>query len=348
MSRRTTAFLSFFILLAGAIPVLGQGRGYSRPTYSISGTVRDNSDQRTMEAVRVDLLRSTGEPISTTFTRGNGEFEFNNLANGEYTIQIRLKGYQDYQQKVILFNTPRQNVSVFLSRPVIVAQKNSGNAISVHQLSAPHKARDEFQKGLRQFYGKSDPRGAISHFQRAIKEYPDYYEAYAQLGGAYAAMGDVNKGESALKKSIQLSSSKYPDAFFLLAGVLNNAERYADADPVAQKGIALDATSWRGYFELARAQMGEKLPQKAEKNVQQARNLNPKDPQIYLLMANIHIESHDYVSLLQDLNGYLKLDPKGPQAEQARQTRDKLKAALKKAKEKAQSTPGPSNTNDQQ
>lgn len=342
MSRRTTAFISLLFLFAGAIPVLGQGRGRSRPTYSISGTVRDDSNQHIMEAVRVDLLRSTGEPIGTTFTRGNGEFEFNNLANGAYTIRIRLKGYQNYQQKVMIFNTPRRNVSVFLHRPVIVAQKNSRNSVSVHQLSAPHKARNEFEKGIRQFYAKSDPRGAIPHFQRAIKEYPGYYEAYAQLGSAYAALGDLKNGESALKKSIQLSSSKYPDAFFLLASALNNAERYSDAEPVAKRGIALDATSWRGYFELARAQVGEKLTQKAEKNAVEARNLNPKNPQVYLLMANIHIERHDYVSLLQDLNGYLKLNPKGPQAEQARQTRDKLKAALKKAKKQANSTPGSS------
>ena len=330
--------VSLLVLLTSVLPALGQGRGGSRPTYSISGTVRDDTDQHTMEAVRVDLVKSTGVTISTTFTRGHGEFEFSGLGNGEYSIQVKLNGYEDFQQTVTVFNNSQRNVSVFLSRPITVVRANPTTTVSAHELSAPHKARDEFQKGLKLLYSKSDPRGAIPHFQRAIKEFPDYYEAYAQLGGAYFNAGDAKAGESALQKSIELSSGKYPDAFFLLAGQLNNLEEYSAAEPLARKGMALDATSWRGYYELARALTGLKMTEEAEKNAVQARDLNPQFPEVYLILANIHIQTHDYVSLLQDLNGYLKLSPSGPQADQARKTRDKLEAAMRKAQEHPQST----------
>ena len=67
----------FLILIANALPALGQGRpGPVRVSYGIAGTVRDDSDQHTMESVRVDLKQATGTPINSTFTRGSGEFEF--------------------------------------------------------------------------------------------------------------------------------------------------------------------------------------------------------------------------------------------------------------------------------
>jgi tetratricopeptide (TPR) repeat protein len=333
--------VSLLVLFTGALPALGQGRGGSRPSYSISGTVRDDGDQRPLEAVRVDLVKSTGETIGTTFTRGHGEFDFDGLGNGEYTVEVNLKGYEIFQQTVTLFNNSQRNVSVFLTRPVTVVTINPTATVSAHELSAPRKAREEFDKGLTLLYSKSDPRGAIPHFQRAIKEFPDFYEAYAQLGGAYFSAGNTKEGESALQKSIELSSGNYPDAFFLLAGQLNNSEKYSTAEPLARKGIALAASSWRGYYELARALIGLKMMDEAEKNAIQARDLNPQYPQVYLILANIHIERRDYVSLLQDLNGYLKLVPNGPQADQARKTRDQLEAAMRKAQEQSQPSPPP-------
>ena len=39
------------------------------------------------------------------------------------------------------------------------------------------------QKGMMLLYA-NDYRGSITQFQRAIKEYPGYYEAYAEMGVA--------------------------------------------------------------------------------------------------------------------------------------------------------------------
>src|SRR5258708_36373637 len=73
--RHATGVL--LILIASAVSCMGQGRpGQIRVTYGIAGTVRDDSDQHTMESVRVDLKQATGTPLNSTFTRGSGEFEF--------------------------------------------------------------------------------------------------------------------------------------------------------------------------------------------------------------------------------------------------------------------------------
>ena len=73
-------------------------------------------------------------------------------------------------------------------------------SISAHQLSVPHKAHDEFEKGMTLIYLKSDYRGAIAQFQLAIKDFPTYYEAYAEEGSAYYQLQEVAPAEEALQK----------------------------------------------------------------------------------------------------------------------------------------------------
>jgi Flp pilus assembly protein TadD len=326
--RHVTGVL--LILIIPVVPTHGQMRSTpSRVTFSIAGTVRDDMDQHAMESVRVDLKQATGTPINTTFTRGNGEFEFSGIPNGDYTVDIVVRDYEPYRETITINNSERRGLAVFLRRPMTVVTTNSSGTISAHELSIPHKAYDEYEKGLRLFYSKSDYKGAIDQFQRAIKDSPNFYEAYAQEGNAYTFVGEMGPAEEAMRKSIALSSNQYSEAFFLLAGLLNNAKRYPEAESLARQGVALDASSWHGHFEMARALSVLKRPEEAEKSAIQARDLKPDNPSVYLVLANIHIQLRDHASLKKDLDRYLKLSPTGPEADQARKTLDQLQAVIR-------------------
>lgn len=324
------------ILVVWTLPAFGQARSSSRRTFSISGTVRDESNQHALESVPVDLKQSTGVMLKTTFTRGNGEFEFSGLSNGEYFIEVELNGYEPFRDSVTIYNSPRSSISVSLRRPLTVESINNAVQVSAHQLAIPRKAHDLYDKGLNLLYAKSDSRRAIAMFERAIKEYPDYYEAHAQKGGAYLNLGDTASAEQALRQSIALSSGQYSEAIFLLAGLLNNVNRYSEAETLCRQGITLDPSSWHGYHELARALTGLRQLEEAEKNAIQAQNLKPDCAQIFLILANIHIQQRNNMALLQDLDGYLILSPTGPEADQVRQTRKQLQAALQKAQQPPQ------------
>jgi Flp pilus assembly protein TadD len=332
--RRATVLL--LILVATVLPVRSQSRNSNRPIYAISGNVRDDENHQTMENVQVDLKVSGGMSINTAYTRSNGEFEFGSLSNGDYYIEVNVKGYEPYRELVSVSNSSRMGVAVFLRRPFGLSNTDSENtkstgAVSVHELGVPQKAHEEYEKGLNLLYAKSDYRGAIAQFQRAIKDFPDFYEAYAQEGGAYMSLGELVSAEEAFMKSIELSSSQYPDALLMLSGMLNNAKRFAEAEAMARKGVTLDPTSWHGHLELARAHLGLKQLEDAEKDATEARDLKPTEPSVYLTLANIHIQRNDRPALLKDLDGFLKLVPTGPQAEQARKSRDELQAALNEA-----------------
>jgi tetratricopeptide (TPR) repeat protein len=208
-------------------------------------------------------------------------------------------------------------------------------SISAHQLSVPHKAHDEFEKGMTLIYLKSDYRGAIAQFQLAIRDFPTYYEAYAEEGSAYFQLQEMEHAEEALRKSVDLSSGQYADASFTLAALLTDKKHFEEAATTARQGISVDASSWRGPFELARALTALKQTEEAEKSAQQSRDLMPDNPPVYLLLANIHIQKKDYPALLRDLDDYLRLSPIGPEADQARKTREHVQSILNSPKDES-------------
>ena len=320
----------FPVLLAlGVLP------GYTQITttnrhglFSIGGYVRNESDRQPMENVLVTLRQETGTPVNTAYTSGNGEFHFDGVVGGDYIVEVVVKDYVEVHQAVKLSSSSRMGISILLSKTKKVEDAASRLSISAHQLSVPHKARDEFEKGMSLIYLKADYRGAIAEFQLAIKDFPSYYEAYAETGNSYYQLQELSSAEEALRKSIDLSSGQYADAMFTLAAILSDTKRFAEAETMSRKGISVDSSSWRGPFELARALAALKKTDEAEKSAQQSRDLMPDNAPVYLLLANIHIQRKDYNALVRDLDDYLRLAPTGPEADQARKTKEHVQGLL--------------------
>ena len=329
--RRMPLFL--LLLGLGILPGRAQNAPDRHSIYSIGGSVRDEATQRSMESIQVTLKQGTGTPINTVFTRDNGDFQFDGLRSGDYIIEIAVKDYDRFQQQISINGASRIGISIFLTRSAKAVTPGIELSISAHQLSVPHKAHDEFEKGMALIYLKADYRSAITQFQLAIKDFPTYYEAYAEEGNAYYQLQDLGSAEEALQKSIDTSSGQYADAMFTLAAILTDTKRYTDAEAVARRGISVDASSWRGSFELARALTALKKTDEAEKNALKSRDVMPDNPPVYLLLANIHIQKKDYPALIRDLDDYLRLSPLGPEADQARKTRERVQSMLNAPKD---------------
>ena len=189
-----------------------------------------------MESIQVVLKDGTGTPVNTTFTRDNGDFQFDGLRNGEYFVEITVKDYDQFREEVTISGASRMGLSIFLARSAKGANSGMEFSISAHQLSVPHKAHDEFEKGMTLIYMKSDYRGAIAQFQLATKDFPTYYEAYAEEGGAYYQLQEMDHAEEALRKAIDLSSGQYADAIFTLAAIQTDTKHYPEAETTARQG----------------------------------------------------------------------------------------------------------------
>ena len=355
--RRSTGFETYLApLLVGAVflvlsqPIAAQktpnpgtrgtpGIGNPQPrTYTVSGSVSDADSHNRIDNVRVDLRAFTGGTVATTFTSGNGNFTFSNIASGTYQLVVEQMGYQPFMQEVDI-EGPLYGLAIDLrSKP------STGNAIhgpatvSQRELSIPQKAHDSMQKGLELLYKKSDYAGSIKQFERATQAFPDYYEAYTQMGVAYLHMNNAADAEQSFRRSMDLSKEKYADAYFWLASMQSDKENFAEAEPLARKSVALDPNSWQANSELARALIGLNRPAEAEKSAQAALKLRPDNALLYLILANAHSQLQNNQALLDDLDNYLKLAPKGQFADQARKQQKELQQALGDA----QASPPPS------
>jgi hypothetical protein len=297
--------------------------------YSVAGFVTDASQNR-LDGVRLEMQSLGGGVVGTVFTSGNGTFQFNNISTGSYTLVADLIGYQTASQQVEIRDNTIYGVQVELKRnPDGSALVNKGaSTISKRELSIPHKAHDSMGKGLALLYEKSDYPDSLKEFGKAIKEYPDYYEAYAQMGVAYIKLADAGNSEKSFRKSIEVSHEQYADAYVGLAELLLSGKRFADAEPVARKAVELDPSSWQADSQLARTLVELQRPAEAEPSAVASAKLKPDNPTIYLILANIHIQLQNNRGLLDDLNNYLKVAPTGPFAEQARKQRDQIQQSL--------------------
>jgi Tfp pilus assembly protein PilF len=312
----------------GMDPSMNGSMGMGAMEYSISGSVRDNATGQAVNGVRVDLKRE-GISVGSTITTNNGGFQFNSTPSGEYVLEVHADGYETADQDVDITDAPADGISIDLRKRLGGSPAGSNSTgMSAHESSVPPKARDAYNKGISLMRSNPDYKAAIIQFQRAIGVFPDYYEAYAVEGISYMSLGDEPSAEQAVRKSIELSSGKYPEALFLLAAILNKSARFAEAETVARQAIALDATAWQGYFELGHALSALNRPQEAEPNAIRARDLNPANPRAFLLLANIHIQLNNSTAELQDLDGYLKIAPPGPQTDAVRKNRDQLQKSV--------------------
>jgi tetratricopeptide (TPR) repeat protein len=350
--RRASGLLRFAIALTLApflacVPLAAQKRSLPSPSsfpdadgglgstrehaFSISGAVADALSRGRINGVRVDLQGLAGGILATTFTSGNGNFQFNNVRPGSYELVFDQTGYLDDREHLEV-DGPVLGMTVDLKRLASGEGAQGGPTVSVRELSIPQKARDAMSKGMSLLYQKGDYPGSVKQFERAIQAYPGFYEAYAQMGMAYIKMKDPEKSEKTLRKSLELSQEHYPDALFLLAGLLATEKRLAEAEPLASKAVELDPESWHAQSQLAQTLLALKRADEAEKYAQAAAKLAPDNPILSLLLADIHIELRNDPALLEDLNGYLKLAPNGPYAEKVREQREQVQRRLQNSK----------------
>lgn len=211
-----------------------------------------------------------------------------------------------------------------LSRP---QSPKSSYVVSVRELSIPRKALHDFQKGA-EILAKEEAAGSLPYFQRAVAEFPGFYEAYYKMGVADLKLWRVADAEQAYRKSIELSGGQYAQPLLGLGVLLDYQERFDEAEGVTRKGLDLDPTFWAGHYSLGWALLGLNRLEEAEKCAREALRWKTDSAEPHLLLADIHNREKDFLALLKDLDEYLKLDRDSPTSVKARALRDAAQRAL--------------------
>ncbi len=205
--------------------------------------------------------------------------------------------------------------------------QQSGNVVSVRELSIPPKALHAFEQGMEQL-AKKNAAASLPHFERAIAEYAGYYEAYDRMGAADLKLWRIPEAEQAFRKAIELSAGQYAHPLLALGAILVDQGKFGEAESVTRKGLDLDPESWTGHYYLALALLGLNRLVDAEKNVREALTRKADLLQGHLLLAEIHRREEDYGSLVSDLDEYLKLAPDGPASTRVKALRESAQGRM--------------------
>jgi Tfp pilus assembly protein PilF len=321
--------MTFLILVQAS---RGQSPSSPEMRQTICGEVYLQATGAPAIGVEVQLAGPGGPFLATAQTDWSGRFRFSNLREGTYTVSIEMPGYVPIQQTVQSIDG-LQDIVLQLTRNNPAAQGVAGeNLVSVRELRIPDKARDALQKGVERLR-KNDAAGSLVQFSRAAATFPDYYEAYYQMGVANVVLGQTKEAEEDFQKAIDLSEGRFADAQFSLGLLFCQRQQFAEGEPIIRRGLERDANSPRGHYALARALLGEGKFEDAEKSAQRAVLLNATFALSYLALAEVHLHQRTYLSALDDLDSYLKLDPNGLASAWAKKTRKSIRDALTKSAE---------------
>lgn len=328
-ASRPALFLSVLLLFSSAS--FGQRNpGPGNLRFEISGVVTDEADHSPIQGVEARLLTAAGEMITTSVSQSSGQFSFDNIRGGEYVVHFSVNGYEPQDAKVTLISMTENKLNISM-RKTTGAKQDGGstdNAVTSRELGLPPKAQDALAKGKDRLYQKHDPAGSLPFFQKVLDLSPGFYEARYLQGVAYTFLQKTPEAEDAFRKSIADSGDQYADPCFALASLLTDQKKFQDAEQLSREGLKAQPEAWRGYYELARAMLGEGHPAEAEKSGLEARKRKTDFPGLYLILTNIHLQLHNNEAVLEDVNDYLKLEPDGPFSGQARQIKEQVERAL--------------------
>lgn len=331
MSHRIAAAI---LLVAGVAGVAaGQQSGQRRPdtlaNCSIEGQVLYAEGMGGAGQVIVKL-KLNGMPMNETVTRTRGQFQFLSLPMGMYEVEVSADGYQTARAPVDLsFNCREKSLRVFLERePGQPTPAGGGGAVSTRVLQIPRQAREEFEKGLKELHKKERPEKSLNYFQRAIELHPGFDEAYVQLALAHLRMDHPAEAQQRLETAIALFDGN-ARAHLLLGILLREQGQTDEAIRELETALRTEDNNWRAHFELGRAYLKKRLGPPALVHAQRAHELNPREPDVHLLLHDACLLEKDIERALAEADEFIRLFPRDEIVPQLREHAERLRASLR-------------------
>jgi Flp pilus assembly protein TadD, contains TPR repeats len=328
-----SAFL-FLLFAAAVIAVQAQNNS------SIHGNVFDAQTRRAVPDLYVELLNDMGFTLRRMRIDTTGRFSFTGLRAGRYKIKVITIGtnYLEETKEVTLVSFPRRGgwtpdiayVDFFLKLdPRRVNIGSGGPASSVFVQEVPGEARKLYKKGVDQLEDKKDI--GIETLKKALEIFPDYFDALNRLGMEYFERKQFAEAVPYLVKATNINRRSF-SSFFLLGLASYNLRDLNTAGEAMREATvinpqSIDAQLWYGIVMRITSDF-----EKAEKALLQAKSLaeNAKPvSEIHWQLALLYEKNARYKEAADELEEYLKIETKAPNAAQIRKLIEQLRAKAK-------------------
>jgi tetratricopeptide (TPR) repeat protein len=308
----------------------GQGIGdRNRPnsggTHIVSGKVR-LPDGAAAVGARV-TLNNTDIGANTQSTDEDGSFTFSGLPEGNYTINVRANGYQQENETFTIerFSAAGQGMqfAFMLQAP---GQPKSDPRVSNPLLKGVSKdAISKYEKGMAKM-SKEDAKGAVADFDAAIAADPKFAAAYYEKGGALLKANDLDNATAAFVKAIELKPD-YTEAKYGYGLTLFQKKNYEVAAAVFNDVLHQRKDMAEAYLNLGISLFYLKNIDAAENALKTAVSTKggEKLAMAHLYLGQIYSQKKRNAEAVTELEKYLEMVPKAPNADRIKQAIEQLK-----------------------
>jgi Flp pilus assembly protein TadD len=310
-----------FALQAGALAQgigahRGETSGAAGGTYAVQGHVISPTGRLPESRVRVTVSSSNGG-TKTVAAGEDGVFLFNNLEPGPYELTIDAgKEYEVTRESVYVGGgTQKVNVPVYLRlRP------ESNPALA----GVPKTAVDLYVRA--QGSARAGDGGkAASLLEQAIAQHPQFGLAHNELGLVHMRAGRLDKALEAFRAASK-ALPEDPSVQLNYGTALAQKKEFAEAEKQLRAALKRLDKSAAGHLYLGISLVGLKNHDEAEAELQRAVKLGGEQMgQAHRWLGGIYWARKDYKRAAEELETYLKLSPKAPDAEQTRDAIKKLR-----------------------
>ena len=200
-----------------------------------------------------------------------------------------------------------------------------GTSVSPTSSAAPSAARKAFEKGL-DALGKGKTADAEKDFEKAASLYPQYAEAWLDLGKLRLQEKAEDAAGEAFQHALQADNNLVEPQVYL--GMLAvEKKQWSDAAKYLDAALKLDPIHFpEASFNDAVAGYNLGNYADAERNIREALKLDPqhKNPRADYLLGLILAARKDYTGAVEQLRTYLKLAPGAEDAAKVKAQLDEI------------------------
>ena len=318
----TLSLITFSSVRAQAV---GSSRGLPSTTGGtniIQGKVFDPKGSPVEERLRV-RLESPNTGTLYASTDRDGSFVFSSIENANYTLTVEGgTAYEDAVERPSI--APGDNPNGGLRMLTIYMRPKL--SLNPAFATVPKNAIDLYKKGV-EAAQKGDTKKGIEHLHKAVETYPQFGPALSEIGTLYLKQGDPVKAAEALQSAVKLMPDDFQTRLSYGIALLNQ-KKFAEAEEQLAVAVQKNPNSPTAHMYLGIALMSQKKLDDAEKELNLSVASNSSEVAVaHKYLGGLLWGKREYQRAADELETYLKLMPKAPDA-------DRTKAAIKELRGK--------------
>ena len=304
----------------GVTPGSSRGLPSGEGSNQIQGRIYFPSGQQvTGKTIKINLESvSTFGGNTSTVADQDGSFRFRGLPNGSYTVVVDAGSEYEKSREPVNFDREASPGGRIVQVTVQLQPKvDSSNPLFAN---VPEKALNFYQKGTAAAK-KGDAKAAAESLSAAVAAYPNFPIALSELGTQYLLLKDMDKAGETFEALLKIKPND-ATAHLNLGIVAFNKKKMDDAESHLRKAIELKSAGPSAHYYLGLTYISTKRYPDAVTEFQAAISNGGENLALaHKYLGGLYMSNPDKKQeAANELEKYLTLDPKAPDAERIKGT----------------------------